>query len=227
MTDVNDLGAVYREHREGLSAFVAGLSPTQLATKLPACPDWSAREVIAHVAGIPADVAAGRLDGVGTDAWTQAHIDGRLGMTVDDIVTEWAETGSQAEAMASAAPPELVRSLISDLVTHDFDTRSGFGNTEYRDGAGAAIAYSNYANRLGTRLVERGESVRLIADGEEQIVGSGEVLATVRASRFELTRALTGRRSAAQVEAYTWEGDPAKFIDVFSSYPMRDSALDE
>ena len=226
MTDELNLGAVYREHREGLSHFVASLTEAELATKLVACPDWTAWEVIAHVAGIPLDVAAGRLEGVGSDAWTQAQIDIHNGMSVAEIVAEWAESGTQLEEFAVAAP-ELGLALISDLVTHDFDARNGLGNTEFRDTPGAGVAYNNYANRLGQRLVERGESVRLVADGEEQIVGAGAVVASVTASRFELTRALTGRRSAEQIAAYAWDGDSASVVSIFSSYPMRSSALVE
>ncbi len=34
-------------------------------------------------------------------------------------------------------------------------------------------------------------------------------MASVRADRFELCRAMTGRRSAEQLAAYSWEGDDA------------------
>ncbi len=227
MTDGNDLGAVYREHREGLSEFVAGLSAEQLAQNLASCPDWTAREVLAHVAGIPADIAAGRLEGVGSDAWTQAHIDRAAGKTVAEIIAEWNDSGAAAEAVAAVAPPEMVHSLISDLVTHDLDVRGGFGDTTGRDTAGAVLTYANYANRLGARLAERGTSLRLVADGQEQIVGAGAVVATVRASQFELTRALTGRRSAAQIVAFDWDGASGSVLDVFSAYPMRESDLVE
>jgi uncharacterized protein (TIGR03083 family) len=226
MTDEFDLGAAYREHREGLSAFVASLSEAQLATKLAACPDWTAWEVLAHVAGIPLDVLAGRLEGVGSDEWTQAQIDIHVGMSVADIVAEWATSGSQLEAMAGAAP-DLAHALISDLVTHDLDARGGLGNTDFRSGTGVMIAYNNYANRLGQRLSDHGESLRIIADGEEQIVGAGPVEATVTGTRFELLRALTGRRSAEQIAEFSWEGNSQTPVGMFPHYPARNTALVE
>jgi hypothetical protein len=39
------------------------------------------------------------------------------------------------------------------------------------------------------------------------VAGSGDVTATVGAPRFEIFRAMTGRRSAEQITAFTWEGD--------------------
>jgi hypothetical protein len=46
------------------------------------------------------------------------------------------------------------------------------------------------------------------------VIGSGAPSAILRASRFELLRAMTGRRSQAQVRAFAWEGqaDPERLL---------------
>ena len=228
-TDAPDYGAAYRELREALCAFVSGLTPAQRDQSLPACSDWTAWHVLAHVAGIPADVLVGKLDVVGTDAWTQAHIDARIGKSVAEIVAEWATTGAQMETLAAGAPPAMAIALIGDLCTHDFDVRGAFGDTATRASAGAGITFDYYASTLGQRLTPLGLALTVSTDEGDtvQVGAEGGAAATVTTSRFELTRALTGRRSADQIRAFAWTGDAAPYVEVFAMYPMRATALVE
>jgi hypothetical protein len=57
--------------------------------------------------------------------------------------------------------------------------------------------------------------------------GEGEAAATVHASRFELFRAMSGRRSPEQIRAYRWEGDADPYIPYFYPYGARGDALHE
>lgn len=226
--DGTDYGAVYRQCRESMSAFVAALDDDRLAARLPAAPDWTARDVLAHVTGICADILSGNLADVGSDAWTAAHVDTRRDKSVAEIVDEWAETGPQIESMAAAAGPEMAVLLISDLVTHDLDVRGAFADTSARDSETVDLVLDSYVTNLGTRLDAAGApALRVVGDGAERVAGSGEPAATVRATRFELVRALSGRRSADQIRAFGWDGDPEPYITSFAQYPMRDTALDE
>lgn len=227
--DEIDYGALYRETREGMSAFVAGLDAAQLATRLPAAPEWTARDALAHVTGICADILGGNLADVGGDAWTAAQVESRSDMSVAEIVAEWADTGSQIETMANAAGPEMATLLISDLVTHELDVRGAFGDASTRDSETAALVFNAYIANLATRLDAAGAPALRVSsgDGDERVIGSGDPAATVRASRFELTRALSGRRCASQICAYEWDGDPGPYIEPFAQYPMRATPLDE
>ena len=47
-----------------------------------------------------------------------------------------------------------------------------------------------------------------VIDGDEQVSGTGDVVATIEAPRFELFRAVSGRRAAAEIEQYKWDRDP-------------------
>lgn len=40
----------------------------------------------------------------------------------------------------------------------------------------------------------------------------------LRASAFELTMALTGRRTEEQIRALDCDGDPSQYLDIFSMY---------
>ncbi|MCZ7536992.1 MAG: maleylpyruvate isomerase family mycothiol-dependent enzyme [Acidimicrobiia bacterium] len=226
--DEIDYGSLYRQTREAMCSFVTGLDDGQLAVRLPAVPEWTARDAIAHVTGICTDILSGNLADVGSDAWTAAQVVARRGADVASIVAEWSEVSPQIEAMAGAAGPEMASLLISDLVTHDLDVRGAFGDTSARSSPATALVYDFYATNLGTRLDGIGApALRVIADRSEGIVGSGEPAATVRASRFELIRALSGRRSAGQIRAYDWDGDSEPYVEAFAEYPMRGTPLNE
>ena len=69
----------------------------------------------------------------------------------------------------------------------------------------------------------------IAVDLDERTVtlGAGDPGATVRASRFEVLRAMGGRRSADQVLAYGWDGDPTPYVALMSSYASRAEPLVE
>lgn len=227
MTDAADIGALYRTTREQLTEFVLGLDDGQRTQPLPATPDWSARDVLAHVTGIVADVLGGNLAGVGSDAWTGAQLAARAGRSADDIAQEWSQSAPQIEAMAATAPPAMATALLADLATHDFDVRGAFGNREHRDSEVVRLVFGVYTEALGDRLDAAGVGALLIhtIEGDQVQAGHGSVGARVRGSRFDLVRALTGRRSADQIRSFIWYGPSEPFIAHFSQYPMRDEPL--
>ncbi|HYF47694.1 MAG TPA: hypothetical protein VD926_15875, partial [Acidimicrobiales bacterium] len=59
-------------------------------------------------------------------------------------------------------------------------------------------------------------------------VGDGRVGAAVTVDPFELVRAVTGRRSAEQVLAWSWSvPDPAGYVAALPAFPLRPDALEE
>jgi hypothetical protein len=108
---------------------------------------------------------------------------------------------------------------VSDLTVHEHDIRGALGAPGNRDSDGIAVAFEYYAHGLGTRLTQHGHpALRLIGDSDEKVAGDGEPGATMRATRFDLVRALCGRRSEAQVRAFDWTGDPTPYLGVMSAY---------
>ena len=83
------LSEVYRRSAAEFVEVVRGLDADQLRATVPACPAWTARDLLAHQAGSSADVVAGNLDGVTTDPWTARQLDERRGRSVDELVAEW------------------------------------------------------------------------------------------------------------------------------------------
>jgi uncharacterized protein (TIGR03083 family) len=225
---VTDYVACYRDTRTALTALTGGLDDPDQGRPVPATPGWAVRDVVGHVVGISADLLAGNLAGAGTDEWTAAQVDPRRGVPLADVLAEWSERGPALEEQVASWPPEFAATLVADLATHDLDVRGALGRRDRRDTPAVDVAFDYYAQSLAGRLdaVDVG-AVRLAMPGGSVVLGPGDPTVSVAASQFELVRALAGRRSAAQIRAYRWDGDADQIVAILATYPMRDTALDE
>src|SRR5207245_258980 len=97
---------------------------------VPACPEWTVHDVIAHLAGVCADIINGNLAGVATESWTAAQVDARRAHTVEQIIAEWSEVAPQVEAMADHFPGRAGPQLVFDLTTHEHDLRGALGRPD-------------------------------------------------------------------------------------------------
>jgi len=223
-----DFPALYREARVRLGERVCTLDDAGAATPVGACPGWDVRAVLSHLAGVTADIQDGRLEGAGSDEWTAAQVAARRDRSPAVIVAEWNERAPALEAQLASWPPDLAGQLVSDVTTHELDVRGALGDAGARAGEGLRYTFERYAGRLGTRVTEAGlPALALVTDEAMFVAGEGDRAATVRASRFELTRAMAGRRSAAQIRAYGWDGDCEPYLAVFSGYGTRTEDLVE
>lgn len=222
-----DLAAAYDGVRGRLDGRLRSAGGDLTARRVPATPDWTVKDVVAHLCGLLADVRAGNLDGVGTDAWTAKQVEDRKAASIEAILDEW--SGHAAALMPSVPdfPRAMVIPLIADACTHELDILGALADTSARDTDAVAISLDGYLYRLNKRLTEAGLGLRVRAGDLERAVGAGDPAATVTAMPFEMLRALTGRRSPDQVRALDWDGDPEPFIPLFSTYPMRSDPLEE
>jgi hypothetical protein len=58
-------------------------------------------------------------------------------------------------------------------------------------------------------------------------LGDGVPQATVTAPKFELFRALSGRRSLDQIQAFSWDGDAKPYLTAFSPFEPPVEAIIE
>ncbi|HEX4905642.1 MAG TPA: maleylpyruvate isomerase family mycothiol-dependent enzyme [Acidimicrobiales bacterium] len=216
---MGELGDLYAEGRERFIGIVAGADPTK---PVPTCPLWTVKDTLAHVAGIPADILAGRLDGVATDPWTEAQVVARRNQSIAEIVQEWRETGPEIDAMVDSFGP-TGKQLLLDLTTHEQDVRLALGRPALRDAPVLDVGLDFLALGLGAALPK---ALSIEADGRTWQAGEGIPAATLRGSRFDVIRACTGRRSRAQVEAMDWSGDAASLVDALEFGPFTFPAND-
>ena len=211
---MGQLGELYAEGRNRFVDVVADADPD---TPLVTCPIWTVRNVLSHVTGICADILSGNLDGVATDPWTEAQVDARRDIPIADIVAEWQESGPQIDAMVDAFG-RTGEQLLLDLTTHEFDARHALGKPGPKDLAVWDIgADFGITMVLESSLQTHGIGPMDVRVGDRmwRVGGDDEPQATLTATAFELVRALTGRRSAAQVADMDWSGWAAPFVQAF------------
>ena len=207
-TDPSDCAAAYREIRARVIELVRATDPAALDELAPATPEWRVRDILAHVSGVNTDIVNGNLNGVASDEWTDAQVATRREWPVDDILAEWETNGTVVEenvAMLGSAAGQWVY----DACTHEHDIRHALGAVGARDSSAVAIAFEWGTNMLSRGLDGRSAAGLVLATKRgSKAVGSSEPRTTVHVDEFELIRAMTGRRSVAQMESYDWDGAP-------------------
>lgn len=242
-----DLADVYASTQRSLSELVNDLPETDLDRSVPATPGWTIRNVVAHLVGDLDCVTRGDFPReffesfaapeavVKLNDWTKEHIDARSGRSIRDLTDEWAALTDEVVPMmrGEVAWPDGIlffadRVLVTDIGVHQHDIYGALGIERDRESPPVKIGVSGYLATVDMRLrSDDGPAVAVEAPGKRWVVGGEDPAATLRSDRFELFRALSGRRSPDQIRAYDWSGDPEPFVPYFYPYGPREEALIE
>ena len=205
-----DYGEAYRELRRRVTALVADADADVV---VPATPDWTVKDVVAHVTGIVADIASGNLAGVGTEAWTAAQVESRREASLADVLAEWGEIAPGAEAIVGSFGEDAGMAWVSDAGIHEQDLNAALAAPRPEATASARIVLAAALRGLDGRVRDAGLAALAFDLGTEELrVGAGDPGTVVAVDRWELTRALAGRRSEAQVRSWAWLGDPDPYF---------------
>jgi hypothetical protein len=115
---MTDWGQLYRANLDAVSALAGGLTTEEVARRVPGTPDWTVHDVLAHLAGGPADAMSGRMDGAPGPEWTARHVGERSARSVDELV---AELAGSAEAVAASLEGNGRPALVWNLAVHHAD----------------------------------------------------------------------------------------------------------
>ena len=208
-----DTGDLYLAlHERFLATIVRAEAEGRLDTIVPATPDWSVRDALAHVTGLTADLNAARFpaaDDPGGNRFTARQVETRRGRPVAEVAAEWRR---EAPAFADGLRLfgyETGSHFVADLHAHHQDVRGALGRERDDDPVTVAVSLDHYLGFVeevvagagwGTLEITAGATSRLLG-------GSGSHHATLDADRFELLRGLSARRSLAQIRALRWSGD--------------------
>ena len=64
------------------------LDAAEAERSVPACPDWTVTQLLAHMVGLNADVLAGDEPDDHNSTWTQRQVDHRAGRAPAELVAE-------------------------------------------------------------------------------------------------------------------------------------------
>lgn len=218
----NDPWTLYSALRDRLITLVRPLSTDQAGQTVPLTPGWTIAEVVAHVCGLNADIAAGLREGLGTDERTAYQVATRAGRSLDLVCDEWL---GHAEAMRQAIDDDdfLGLRLAADLVVHLHDVLHALDQPISRDDQATISGARTYATRTPDRISEMaGVGLAIELGGSRFEPSDRPSTVTLRATPYDFLRSVTGRRSRREVLALEWTGDPTPVLDHLCPYgPLR------
>lgn len=210
--------AEWRAAHARTGELVGGLGAEELARRVPACPDWSVRDLFSHMVGLGADVLAGDEPDDHPPAWTRAQVAARATRSAGELLVEWDEVAARLPGWMR----EHGTRPLNDVVIHEQDLRGAVGAPGGRGSDGLAIV----RDRMAARFAERAAGLPVLALEEEPAPGrpgwrwtshdGAEPAVVLRASGFDLARALTSRRTPGQLRAWTVHGDVTAHLDAFA-----------
>jgi uncharacterized protein (TIGR03083 family) len=224
---MTDYAQTYGALRGRVSDLVREADDEQLERHAPAAPEWRVRDLVAHLSGITADVNAGNLDGVATDAWTARQVDARRDWSIEQLLEEWSAEAAKVEAVMATLPEVAVGQMTTDAATHEQDIRGGLERPGARD-CDAVVIGCDWGVQILAGVADPADAtLRIETEAGTTTVGSGTRQVGVRVGRYELFRTMTGRRSLEQIRSFGWEGEPAPELLVLPIFTPRPTSLVE
>ena len=225
---MTEASSAYRRCRERIGEIAANLGPVDLARTVPACPEWTVTDLIAHLVGVAEDFAAGNFDKAGSDGWMKAQIARRSKLAMPALIEDWDALSRHLDPSLDEVHPGVAAMLIGDAVTHEHDLRGAVNLPGARNSDAMWIALDRNVRRFGKRIKDAElPSVAVPCEGREWQAGILEPSVELEAECFELLRALTGRRTIQEITALAWTGDPKPYIELVSNYPVARNSLKE
>lgn len=211
-----DLGRVYRDTRERITALIRELSDDALKTMVPACPAWSVRDLVAHLAANAEDVASGvRRTKPPSDEETAAQIERMRDRSVPLILAGWEKDAP----IIDAAMASRMRTLVIDITSHEHDLRSALSLAGARDSEAVRLCSMILLQRMRPpvplRVVVEDAEYHVGPEAEHvgpEVEAQAQQQLVLTTTRFEALRWRMGRRSAAQLAAMQWSADPAAVL---------------
>ena len=119
--------AAYRQTRDAVLEILTTTPESEATKVVPACPAWTVQQTAAHIVGVPEDLLAGRMDGVTTDAWTDAQVRRHEGESLLELAAVYEATVAAFDEVLPMIPSPSNSQLVMDAVTHEIDLREALG----------------------------------------------------------------------------------------------------
>ena len=195
---------LYAATRQRVSTAVRDLSPSDLNRQVPACPAWTVHNLVSHLAGVAVDFAAGNLDGAPLPPWTAVQVDARRALPIDVVLEEWGRSGPALEQviLAGTSDHPLVCNPWADAGTHEADLHGLLGIG--RPPEELWMAALDWALPDPSLSDDVPGTLSIVIPDRMYEVGTGQPVAQVHTSTYELFRAVFGRRSVEQIRSWTW-----------------------
>jgi uncharacterized protein (TIGR03083 family) len=191
----NVWGDLYRSNVDAVTHLVSDLDQAALATTVPGSPNWTVHDVLAHLAGGPADALAGRMEGAPGPEWTARHVAERRGRPVGELIGELA---ANQDAVAESTVDNPRPAIVWDVAVHHADLHEALGLGVLPEPMWAPVLAAVAPMKFG--------ATQPPADIDD----------------YELFRAIFSRRSRTQMQAWGLPLSPDQLDDLCIFGPRDD-----
>jgi len=138
------------------------------------------------------------------------------GATWGEVAVEWEKAAVAVQGHIGSSP-DLASVLITYAVTSEHDLRAALGAPGFRDDIAVKVALDELSGRFSDRVASaKLPPLRVTVEQWGTIIGDGHAVSCVVADRFEFVRAMSGRRSAAEIRRWNWGVEPDVYLSVIS-----------
>ena len=221
---MTDLFAAYDTTRARMIELARAAGPDALSATVPACPDWTALQLITHCVSMPAALGAGDFPSGDINEWIDKILTDRSGASLDELADEWVGANDTIAGMVNGGGAML----FDDLVVHEHDLRAALGVPDHSALDAELIVPSSLAScvaaleaaGLGSIEVRCAEGIWRSHDAEP-----GWVL---EVSPWEAVRVIYSRRTADELRALGSSDNIEAYIAVLDAHlPLPVNPLNE
>ncbi len=218
---ISDAAAAYRLVCRRIDGLIRSRAEVADLT-VPACPGWTIRQTVAHLAGVAQDVVSLNMEEKAATSWTKAQVDRLGGTSIDDLLDLWEQLIDAVSARLDLAPQASASQLVFDTLTHEHDIRGALAESGSRTPDLTFEVALGFLTTMGDRIYREAGLPALqlttpttgsVQLGDPQ-TAPGQLALDI--SDFEALRAFGGRRSIRQLMALPWRGDPTHLLPAFT-----------
>ncbi|MFA9563394.1 MAG: hypothetical protein ACERLM_01620 [Acidimicrobiales bacterium] len=215
----------YVSTRERILVLAHGFDDETASRIVPACPEWTCRDLVTHVASMPIAISVGDIPGEDGDAWIDKVLDAHRSSSIDELETAW--RGADEILAAIIDGPGLA--LYYDQVVHEHDLRGALGAPGAQDEPEVSFSLQVSLDQIEPHISAAGLAPLAIRAGDTTLQsGDGPPACTITTTAWEAMRALNGRRTADEVRALPHEGDVEPYLDAIATrFPFLTASLGE
>ena len=250
-----DMPAAYEQGRARITELLRERGSQVANLRVPACPAWTVKDLIAHLQHVAEDYSAGhyvyrtlefdrpdRFEDADRNArneeWADAGVAARHGRSLGELLDAWEASAGRLYRMMTTEPaiPDphenemLAWAALGDFAIHYQDLHGALDLAADRDAYCTKLGFATlpimFAAHAST--VPGVRPLRLITARGEIVIGRGSddaEIASVELDWFELYRAMSGRRTRQQVQRLLEPLESELYIEAFTLYPFASEAL--
>jgi len=221
---MSELFDAYANTRSRMLAVAQNVGPQALQANVPACPDWSAHQLLSHCVSMPAALSAGDFPTGDPNEW----IDGLVSRYQDKSLDELAEVWSSVDETIAGMLDGGGGMLFDDLAVHEHDLRAAVQQPDHSALETAVLLPRVVASCTDALIAQGLGSIEVRSGSQSWRSHDAEPGWILELSPWEATRAIYSRRTAEELRSLGAGPDQERCIELLDAHlPLPVSSLNE